>query len=231
MNPFRQVWILMESQKEMEGRLAREHPDLMIHCLSDVWLDHPATFDGLDKIFSTCIESEMVPLVFVLCGNFTSRGIAQGNSREVAAYQGGISAFTMQEDKLLNFVIDNFDRLAELIASYPPIARNTHFVFVPGPLDFCANSLLPRRPLLSSFVGKIKSRVPRAHFMSNPCRIKCFGQEIVIYREDLMARMLRNLVGVKPDVQNDDMKRFVRRFSFTHERILTGRTNSSCSPS
>lgn len=45
--------------------------------------------------------------------------------------------------------------------------------------------------------------------MSNPCRLKCFGQEIVIYREDIMARMLRNLVGVKPDVQNDDMKRFV----------------------
>jgi DNA polymerase epsilon subunit 2 len=107
---------------------------------------------------------------------------------------------------------ENFERLAELIASFPLIVRNTHFVFVPGPLDFTTNasSVLPRRPLLASFVGKLKNRITKSHFMSNPCRIKFFSQEIVVYREDLMARMLRNLVGVKPNVQNDDMKRFVR---------------------
>ena len=62
----------------------------MFHCLSDVWLDRPATFDGLHNIFQRCMETEMIPLIFVLCGNFTSRGIAQGNSREVAAYQGPV---------------------------------------------------------------------------------------------------------------------------------------------
>ena len=115
--------------------------------------------------------------------------------------------------KVSDPLTDNFDRLAELIASFPTIARNTHFVFVPGPLDFCSNSILPRRPILSAFTGKLKSRLAKPHFMSNPCRLKCFGQEIVIYREDLMSRMLRNLVGVKPDVQNDDMKRFVSYLS------------------
>jgi DNA polymerase epsilon subunit 2 len=30
-----------------------------------------------------------------------------------------------------------------------------------------------------------------------------------VFREDLMARMLRNLVGVKPDVREDDLKRYV----------------------
>jgi len=44
---------------------------------------------------------------------------------------------------------------------------------------------------------------------SNPCRIRFFNQEIVIFRENIMARMLRNLVGVKPDVRNDDLKRYV----------------------
>ncbi|EJD01129.1 epsilon DNA polymerase [Fomitiporia mediterranea MF3/22] len=176
---------------EIEQRVSREFENLMFHCLSDVWLDHPETFVGLASIFDRCIEAEAIPLVFILCGNFTSRGIAQGNGREIQSYQ------------------ENFDRLADLIASYPIIARNTHFVFVPGPLDITANSVLPRRPLLSSFVGKLNSKLAKAHFLSNPCRIKCFGQEIVVYREDMMARMLRNLVGVKPDVQNDDMKRFL----------------------
>lgn len=44
---------------------------------------------------------------------------------------------------------------------------------------------------------------------SNPCRIRFFNQEIVIFRENIMGRMLRNLVGVKPDVRNDDLKRYV----------------------
>lgn len=104
---------------------------------------------------------------------------------------------------------ENFDALADLISSYPAIARYTHFVFVPGPLDITANAVLPRRPLLSTFVSRLKSRVPKVHFATNPCRIKFFDQEIVIFREDLMARMLRNLVGVKPDVRNDELKRYV----------------------
>lgn len=106
--------------------------------------------------------------------------------------------------------LENFDALADLIASYPSITRSTHFVFVPGPLDITMNSTLPRRPLLSSFVGRLKAKIPKVHFATNPCRIKFFDQEIVIFREDSMARMLRNIVGVKPDARSDDLKRFVR---------------------
>ncbi|TFY59686.1 hypothetical protein EVJ58_g5635 [Rhodofomes roseus] len=87
--------------------------------------------------------------------------------------------------------------------------RTTHFVFVPGPLDAAVNSALPRWPLMSSFIARLKSRIPKVHFGSNPCRIKFFEQEIVIFRENLMARMLRNLVGVKPNVHTDDLKRYL----------------------
>lgn len=104
---------------------------------------------------------------------------------------------------------ENFDALADLIAAYPLISRSTHFVFVAGPLDITMNTTLPRRPLLSSLVGRLKTKVPKAHFGTNPCRIKFFDQEIVIFREDLMARMLRNVVGVKQDVKSEDLKRFV----------------------
>lgn len=106
-------------------------------------------------------------------------------------------------------LLDNFDSLADLIASYPSMARSTHFVFVPGPLDITVNSVLPYRPILSTFVTKLKARLPKVHFASNPCRIKFFNQEIVIFREDLMSKMLRHIVGVKPDVKSEDMKRYV----------------------
>jgi DNA polymerase epsilon subunit 2 len=70
------------------------------------------------------------------------------------------------------------------------------------------NAVFPRRPLLASVTARLRAR-SRIHFGSNPCRIKYFGQEIVIVREDLMARMLRNLVGVKPNVREEELKRFV----------------------
>ncbi|KAG6854823.1 hypothetical protein C0991_012013 [Blastosporella zonata] len=104
---------------------------------------------------------------------------------------------------------DNFDALADLIASYKPIVRETHFVFVPGPLDISINGTLPRHRLLSSLVLRIQSKVPKVHFATNPCRIKFFDQEIVIFREDTMSRMLRHVVGVKPNVNSENLKRFL----------------------
>jgi DNA polymerase epsilon subunit 2 len=47
------------------------------------------------------------------------------------------------------------------------------------------------------------------HFATNPCRIKFFAQEIVVFREDVMARMLRNVIGVKTEAKSEDLKRFV----------------------
>ncbi|KAI0270066.1 DNA polymerase epsilon subunit B [Russula aff. rugulosa BPL654] len=82
---------------------------------------------------------------------------------------------------------EGFDSLADLIASYTLITRRTHLVFVPA---------------------RLRAKIPNIHLASNPCRIKFFGQEIVIYRDDVMSRMLRNLVGVKPDARNEDLKRY-----------------------
>ncbi|KZT20388.1 DNA polymerase epsilon subunit B [Neolentinus lepideus HHB14362 ss-1] len=172
-------------------RIQEELSDLSFFFLSDVWLDHPETLNGLRKMFDNCIENSFIPKVIVLCGNFTSHGISQGSGREIQKCQ------------------ENFDTLADIIASYPAITRGTHFLLVPGPLDMATNSVLPQRPLLSSLVLRLRSKVPNVHFGTNPCRIKFFGQEIVIFREDMMARMLRNLVGVKPDVRNDDLKSYL----------------------
>jgi len=105
--------------------------------------------------------------------------------------------------------IDGFDALADLIAQYPPITQTTHFVLVPGPHDLTLNSILPRRPIMSSFTSKLKNKIPKIHFASNPCRIKFFDQEIVIFREDLMSKILRNTIGAKPDISSSDLKRYV----------------------
>ncbi len=43
---------------------------------------------GLRKMFDHCMENSFIPKVIVLCGNFSSRGIAQGSAREIRRYQG-----------------------------------------------------------------------------------------------------------------------------------------------
>ncbi|KAI0959487.1 hypothetical protein AcW1_004298 [Taiwanofungus camphoratus] len=192
---------------QLAARVRLELSDLRFFVLSDVWLDHPDTLRGLRKMLDHCMENSFIPKVMIFCGNFSSRGIPQGNGREVRKFQ------------------DSFDSLADLIAAYPLITRITHFVFVPGPLDITVNSILPRRPLLSSFVSRLKSRIPKVHFATNPCRIKFFEQEIVVFREDLMAKMLRSLVGVKPDVRNDDLKRYLVQ-SILDQSHLVPLTNS-----
>jgi DNA polymerase epsilon subunit 2 len=198
-------------QSQLSVRIREELPDLNFFFLSDVWLDHPRTLPGLQKIFENCVENHFVPKLIVLCGNFTSRSISHGQGRDVQRYQG--SRVFLPISFLDLPWLENFDALADLIASYPMITRSTHFVFVPGPLDMTMNSTLPRRPLLSSFVGRLKAKIPKVHFATNPCRIKFFDQEIVIFRDDSMARMLRNIVGVKPDARSDDLKKFVRAAS------------------
>ncbi|KAH8830491.1 DNA polymerase alpha/epsilon subunit B-domain-containing protein [Flagelloscypha sp. PMI_526] len=179
---------------EMVDKVQEDLDDLQFFFLSDVWLDHPQTLSGLEKMFENCVENDFIPKVIVLCGSFTSQSISHGNQQDVIRYQ------------------ENFDALADLISRYPQITRQTHFVFIPGPLDVTVNSILPRKPILSSFISRLRAKVPKVHFATNPCRIKFFHQEIVIFRDDLMSRLLRNdVVGVKAGATSEDLKRYANQ--------------------
>lgn len=150
--------------------------------------------------------AEERPMAFVLCGNFAQKGW-EG--------EGGLKRYTSEQassSEALLTEADGFNALADLISSFSLLAQS-HFVFVPGPTDPWSSTALPRPALPSAFTARIQSKIPKAHFVSNPCRIKYFGQEIVVCREDLMARMMRNLVAVK-EGQEVDMKRYVSLDSF-----------------
>ncbi|KAF8195788.1 DNA polymerase alpha/epsilon subunit B-domain-containing protein [Mycena galopus ATCC 62051] len=167
-------------------RIREELSDLNFFFLSDVWLDHPKTLPALQKMFNNCVENHFVPKLIVLCGNFTSRSISHGQGRDVQRYQ------------------ENFDALADLIASYPLITRSTHLCsFRAARHNNEFNLASPA--LVIKLCRPLKAKIPKVHFATNPCRIKFFDQEIVVFREDSMAKMLRNVVA-------DDLKKFVRCF-------------------
>lgn len=70
------------------------------------------------------------------------------------------------------------------------------------------------------FTRKLRAKLgDRLHVASNPCRISYFSQEIVIYRDNVMARMLRNTVSLKDEAREADLKKYVRSASpvLTHK--------------
>ena len=167
--------------------------------MSDVWLDHPRTLPALRKLFEGYSEAvEYRPIAFVLCGNFCQKG-----------WEGedGLKRYISEKVSQLLLTKDGFNALTDLLHSLP-LLHSSHFIFVPGPADPWSGSTLPRPALPSTFSSRLIARIPKARFVSNPCRIRYFGQELVIYREDLMGRMVRSLVGIKEE-DSADMKRYV----------------------
>ncbi|KAJ3070454.1 DNA polymerase epsilon subunit 2 [Quaeritorhiza haematococci] len=133
-------------------------------------------------------SNAVIPLAFVLTGNFTSIPHLH-DGKSIAKYK------------------ECFDSLADLISSFPSLAQQAHFIFIPGLKDAGETKLVPRPRIPSFFTKKVESKVPKAMFMSNPCRIKYCTQEIVIYREDLLNKMHRNCIleldqKVEPDDRN-----------------------------
>jgi len=53
-------------------------------------LDHPATLEGIRKMFDNCIEVNFIPKVIILCGNFTTRDISPASVRDAQKYQGDL---------------------------------------------------------------------------------------------------------------------------------------------
>lgn len=62
-----------------------------------------------------------------------------------------------------------------------------------GPMDAGSSVALPRRPIPQQLTRALRERVKHVTFASNPCRIRCFTQEIVLFREDLLRKMQQHL--------------------------------------
>ena len=77
-------------QAKYAVRIEQELSDLNFFVLSDVWLDHSTTLEGIRKMFDNCIEVNFVPKVVVLCGNFTTRDISPASVRDAQKYQGDL---------------------------------------------------------------------------------------------------------------------------------------------
>ncbi|RDA92546.1 hypothetical protein CP533_4177 [Ophiocordyceps camponoti-saundersi (nom. inval.)] len=173
--------------------------------IGELNLDRPRALQALRKILSLyAAEADGTsPVSFVLTGNFTQQAVMAGS--------GGGSSIEYKE---------YFDTLASVLADFPTLLQTSTFVFVPGDNDGWVSALsagasvpLPRRPVPEMFTSRVRrafatanaevsrqSGVPgSAVWTSNPSRLTLFGpnHELVLFRDDLSARLRRNCVALK----------------------------------
>jgi DNA polymerase epsilon subunit 2 len=84
-----------------------------------------------------------------------------------------------------------FSALADIICSCPILCNSAKFLLVPGPKDYDICPPYPRKPIPEQFTEDLRKRVSHVTFSSNPCRLRFFTQEIVVYREDLLRKFQR----------------------------------------
>ncbi|EFJ19040.1 hypothetical protein SELMODRAFT_111965 [Selaginella moellendorffii] len=165
--------------------LERKAVNDMFVVISDVWLDDEQTMRNLEVVLDGFENVDVVPSVFILMGNFLSRPC-------------NLSFHSFGELR------SHFDKLGTLIASHTRISSTSKFVLIPGPEDPGPSSVLPRPALPSYFTKELAKHVPNVTFASNPCRIRFFSQEIVLFRENLLYRMRRLCIVTPSDEETTE---------------------------
>jgi len=162
--PFSKEYVRMQ---ELEA----EASDSMFVMLSNVHLDQPQVLKKLHRLFEGF--EPIQPTLFVLIGNFLSKPFGHG----------------LDDVKRMRKA---FDDLSDILIQFPRLVKESYFVFVPGPSDPGSANVLPRPQIPQVFTRRLRARVKSALFTTNPCRLRFYSQEIVIFRENLVSKMRRH---------------------------------------
>lgn len=147
----------------------------MILFFSDLWLDHPMVFEKLDTLFAGV--SADPPVAFIFMGNFMSEAHATENMERLR--------------QLMR-------RFGDCALNYPTLVSRSEFIFVPGMSDPSQPHIAPRFGLPTFVTEDLKKLLPKAIFATNPCRIQYCNKEIVVFRADILAKLLQGSM-YKPD--------------------------------
>lgn len=80
--------------------------------------------------------------------------------------------------------------------------EESKFIFVPGPGDPGPANVLPRPALPAYFTADLRQLLPTAVFASNPCRLRLYTQQVVLFRSNLQNHM-RRLCLIPPTCKSD----------------------------
>ncbi|KAH8915328.1 DNA polymerase epsilon, subunit B [Atractiella rhizophila] len=183
--------ISLSEEKALNRSLSLHKAHFVI--ISDLMLDHPKVLPNFARMLEVydSMEASQRPAVLVLCGSFCSKEW-KGGAQDIVQFQ------------------ENMDALAKILVTYRSFLSSTHLVFVPGPHDPYVTPLLPRPALPKMLTKPLTSRLSsvnaRFTMASNPCRIQWGSKELVVFRDDLMGKMVRNCVKGER-LEREDMRR------------------------
>jgi DNA polymerase epsilon subunit 2 len=176
--------------------------------------------EKLEAVFAGFEENGSEPL-YIIMGSFISRPVARslgGRETIQAAFDalaGVIGKFPRQAEKAKFLLVpgqwecsggkyvlkrQSFGRIldSKTFFLFPPGSRCLLMLMLCcmsliGPMDAGTSVALPRRPIPEQYTKSLRQRVKHITFASNPCRVRYFTQEIVLFREDLLKKMQRHL--------------------------------------
>ncbi|GAA5968677.1 hypothetical protein JCM11641_007722 [Rhodosporidiobolus odoratus] len=185
----------LSATEEADMILAEQSPahETSFIVLSDLHLDSAKVLDALRDVLGVYndMDEKSIPKLFVLCGNFRSRP-------------------WLFDGEAMREYTELFTTLANLLTSFPALLASSHFLLIPGPTDPWSSAALPRPALPEALVKALLAKIPNLTLGSNPCRIRWFSQEIVVFRDDSMGRMMRNAVrfpGEEEGAKKGDLKK------------------------
>lgn len=145
--------------------------DTMFVIISDLQLDRPNVCDNLRSVFEGF--SDCANVHYILIGPFAGRAVLGGGHSGGDALEAALGV------------------LGDIICSFPSIRDNNKFVLVPTSEDAGTGAVLPFRTIPTLFSADLQKRVPGLSLGTNPCRIRFYTQEIVLFKEDLVRKMQR----------------------------------------
>jgi len=173
------------SQMKVLLELESQDEELSMVVISEIHLDKIEVLKKLKRIFENFEKSNLFP-IFVLIGNFSSK--------------------RFEYSKKCSLRIKTcFNALGDLIEKFPKLAENSEFVFIPGSNDLTKldAKTFPIDCIPCSHLEGFKRKAKKVNLSTNPCRIRLYTQEVVVFREDLTTKFKKNLL-FPPKISNED---------------------------
>ncbi|VDL36168.1 unnamed protein product [Hymenolepis diminuta] len=174
----------------LDKRMLRQIDASPVIILGETHLEAPENIEHLETIFTG--YADFPPSAFLICGDFISPDYSPHVSEQCALLK-----------QLFKRLLDTFLRV------YGDSGARGHcqpkLILVPGPHDPCIGptGIYPRPPLPLDLFGITapQQRCPEWLWLaSNPCRIRLFTREVVVFRYDYAKHLLRHCIHLPSTV-------------------------------
>lgn len=179
--------------------------DSSIAVLANVLLEDPRTIEQLHLLFSGFEECDAIPNAFVLMGDFISKPFNSSSGESLRTFQR------------------SFDGLSQLLARHPVTLERSKIILVPGPSD-PTRGVYPQAPLSDALVRGLASRFPSVILSTNPCRIRFYNRQILLFSGDIVQplRRSRMVASKQTDMAEEQESEMVIRSVLSQMHLCPG---------